>query len=56
MKADTETTLDIDLSTTPVDKMKKNKAKYYESTFNKHAELSWEDGNQIYNKIKLDRP
>lgn len=48
--------LDIDLSTVFAEKMKKNKAKYSESTFNKQADLSWEDDNQIYNKIKFDKP
>lgn len=48
--------LDIDLRTVFTEKMKKNKAKYSESTFNKQADLSWEDDNQIYNKIKFDKP
>lgn len=48
--------LDIDLSTAFAEKMKRNKAKYSESTFNKQADLSWEDDNQIYNKIKFDKP
>lgn len=48
--------LDMDLSTVFAEKMKKNKAKYSKSTFNKQADLSWEDDNQIYNKIKFDKP
>ena len=48
--------LDIDLRTVFTEKIKKNKAKYSESTFNKQADLSWEDDNQIYNKIKFDKP
>ncbi len=48
--------LDIDLSTVFAEKMKKNKAKYSKSTFNKQADLNREDDNQIYNKIKFDEP
>lgn len=48
--------LDMDLSTLFAEKMKKNKAKYSANTFNKNANLSWEDDNQIYNKIKFDKP
>ena len=48
--------MDIDLSAVFAEKMQKNKAKYQDTTFNKNNDLSWEDDNQIYNKIKFDKP
>lgn len=48
--------MNLDVSTVFTEKMKRNRSKYSDGTFNKEANLSWEDDNQIYNKIKFDKP
>ena len=47
--------MNIDLSSTFEEKMEKNRKKYSDKTFNKEADLTWEDDNKIYNQIKFNK-